>query len=145
MKKQFTFHALAFSLVLPSTWAQLNFRSSRSLFHLVRVNTAMANAKQGRTGKKQGNHAMKTGLFCNHWQILSVTGVNSNPYRIRGRSQTTFTRGGGRWSKKSTFCKHLYHRKSKPRGVGGQKDKSCKRSLWTPPNNWFVDDGWGHK
>ena len=40
---------------------------------------------------------------------------------------------GGRWSKKSTFCKPLYHRKCKRRGVGGQKNKSCKRSLWTPP------------
>ena len=37
---------------------------------------------------------------------------------LRGCSQTTFTRGGGRWSKKSTFCKLLYHRKCK-RGGGG--------------------------
>ena len=37
---------------------------------------------------------------------------------------------GGRWSKKLTFCKLLYHRKCKRRGVGGQKKaKSCKRSL----------------
>ena len=36
---------------------------------------------------------------------------------------------GGRWSKKSTFCKLLYHRKCKRRGVGGQKAKFCKRSL----------------
>ena len=28
---------------------------------------------------------------------------------------------GGRWSKKSTFCKLSYHRKCKRRGVGGQK------------------------
>ena len=28
---------------------------------------------------------------------------------------------GGSWSKKSTFCKLLYHRKCKRRGVGGQK------------------------
>ena len=28
---------------------------------------------------------------------------------------------GGRWSTKSTFCKLLYHRKCKQRGVGGQK------------------------
>ena len=41
---------------------------------------------------------------------------------------------GGRWSKKSTFLKLLYHRNCKQRGVVGQKrDKSCKRSLWTPP------------
>ena len=31
---------------------------------------------------------------------------------------------GGRWSKKSTFCKLLYHRKCKPKGVGGQKKKN---------------------
>ena len=52
----------------------------------------------------------------------------------RGRSQTTFTRGGGRWSKKSTFYKLLYHRKCKRRGVGGQKKPNrvnvvCKRPL----------------
>ena len=28
---------------------------------------------------------------------------------------------GGRWSKKFTFCKLLYQRKCKRRGVGGQK------------------------
>ena len=28
---------------------------------------------------------------------------------------------GGRWSKKSTFCKLSYHRECKRRGVGGQK------------------------
>ena len=28
---------------------------------------------------------------------------------------------GGRWSKKPTLCKLLYHRKCKWRGVGGQK------------------------
>jgi hypothetical protein len=52
---------------------------------------------------------------------------------IRGRSQTTFTRGGG-WSKKSTFCKLLYHRKCKRREVGGQKKTNlvnivCERPL----------------
>ena len=31
---------------------------------------------------------------------------------------------GGRWSKKSTFCKLLYHRKCKQRGVGGQKKQN---------------------
>ena len=37
---------------------------------------------------------------------------------------------GGRWSQKLTFCKLLYHRKCKRRGVGGQKNaKFCKRSL----------------
>ena len=41
---------------------------------------------------------------------------------------------GGRWSKKSTFCKLLYHRKCKQRGVGGQKKTNlvnvvCERPL----------------
>ena len=41
---------------------------------------------------------------------------------------------GGSWSKKSTFCKLLYHRKCKWRGVGGQKKSNlinvvCKRPL----------------
>ena len=31
---------------------------------------------------------------------------------------------GGRWSKKLTFCKLLYHRKCKPRGVGGPKKQN---------------------
>ena len=40
----------------------------------------------------------------------------------------------GRWSKKSTFCKLLYHRKCKRRGVGGQKKPNfvnvvCERPL----------------
>ena len=40
----------------------------------------------------------------------------------------------GRWSKKLIFCKHLYHRKCKRRGVGGQKkpnlvNKVCERPL----------------
>ena len=45
-----------------------------------------------------------------------------------------FTRGGGRWSKKSTICKLLYHRKCKQRGIGGQKKPNlvnvvCERPL----------------
>ena len=41
---------------------------------------------------------------------------------------------GGRWSKKLTFCKLLYHRKCKRRGVGGQKKPNfvnvvCERPL----------------
>ena len=41
---------------------------------------------------------------------------------------------GGRWSKKLTFCKPLYHRQSKRRGVGGQKKPNlvnvvCERPL----------------
>mgnify|MGYP001316016066 CR=1 FL=1 len=51
-------------------------------------------------------------LVCNHFKI----GVS-----LRGCSQTTFKRGGDRWSKKSTFCKLLYYRKCKRREVGGRK------------------------
>ena len=41
---------------------------------------------------------------------------------------------GGRWSKKSTFCKLFYHRKCKRRRVGGQKKTNlvnvvCERPL----------------
>ena len=41
---------------------------------------------------------------------------------------------GGRWSKKLSFCKLLYHRKCKRRGVGGQKKPNlvnvvCERPL----------------
>ena len=41
---------------------------------------------------------------------------------------------GGRWSKKFTFCKLLYHRKCKRRRVGGQKKPNlvnvvCERPL----------------
>ena len=41
---------------------------------------------------------------------------------------------GGRGSKKLTFCKLLYHRKCKQRGVGGQKKTNlvnvvCERPL----------------
>ena len=41
---------------------------------------------------------------------------------------------GGRWSKKLTFCKHLYHRKCKRRRVGGKKKPNfvnvvCERPL----------------
>ena len=41
---------------------------------------------------------------------------------------------GGRWSKKLTFCKLLYHRKCKRRGLGGQKKSNlvnvvCERPL----------------
>ena len=41
---------------------------------------------------------------------------------------------GGRWLKKSTLCKLLYHRKCKQREVGGQKKTNfvnvvCERPL----------------
>ena len=49
------------------------------------------NAKQGRTGNKQGNSGMKTGLSCNHYRIFFVTGKNrrnlqDNPAFITGFS-----------------------------------------------------------
>ena len=49
---------------------------------------------------------------------------------------------GGRWSKKSTFCKLLYHRKCKRRGVGGQKKPNlvnvvCECPLSTIPSVAF--------
>jgi hypothetical protein len=62
-----------------------------------------------------------------------------------------YKRRGGRWSKKSTFCKLLFHRKCKWRGVGGQKKPNllkvaCERpirghsiTMWTkcyPIFNW---------
>ena len=54
--------------------------------------------------------------FLRNWSaVMSIR----PKFPLRGRSQTTFTRGG--WSKKSTFCKVLYRRKCKWRGIGGQK------------------------
>ena len=40
---------------------------------------------------------------------------------------------GGRWSKKLTFCKHLYHRKCKRRGVGGQKKPNLVNVVFERP------------
>ena len=61
-------------------------------------------------------------------------GTSSVEYRVRGRSQTMFTRGGGQVVKILTFCKLLYHRKCKRRGLGGQKKTNlinvvCERPL----------------
>ena len=53
-------------------------------------------------------------------------------FRIRGRSQTTYTRRGKYVGgpKMSTFCQRPYHRKCQRGGVGGQKKpKSCQRIL----------------
>jgi len=49
---------------------------------------------------------------------------------------------GGRWSKKSTFCKLLYHRKCKRREVGGQKKTNlvnvvCKRTPRAEVQKYF--------
>ena len=56
-------------------------------------------------------------------------------FYIRGRSQTIgLQEERGRWLKKLTFCKHLYRRKCKRRGVGGQNkpilvNVVCERPL----------------
>ena len=47
---------------------------------------------------------------------------------------TNYVYKRGRWSKISTFCKLIYHRKCKRRGVGGQKKTNfvnvvCERPL----------------
>ena len=46
---------------------------------------------------------------------------------------------GGRWSKKSTFCKPLYHRKCKQRGVGGQKKPNLVNVVCERPLSWKED------
>ena len=57
-------------------------------------------------------------------QVSHLWGMEGTVHKLRLQKE------GGWWSKKLTFCKLLYHRKCKRRGVGGQKkDKSCKRSL----------------
>ena len=60
--------------------------------------------------------------------------LKENQIGVWGHSLTTFTRGGGKKKKKYTFLKSLYHRKCKPRGVGGQKKPNlvnvvCERPL----------------
>ena len=50
-------------------------------------------------------------IFVSLIQTLTLGGV----HKLRLQEK------GGRWSKKSTFCKLLYHRKCKRRRVGGQK------------------------
>ena len=68
------------------------------------------------------------------WFLMQCTDLNHVLHWLGGVHKLRLQEEGGRWSKKSTFCKPLYHRKCKRRGVGGQKKaKSCKRSLWTPP------------
>ena len=46
---------------------------------------------------------------------------------------------GGRWSKKLTFCKLLYHRKCKRRGEGGQKKTNLVNVVCERPLNWNFD------
>ena len=49
------------------------------------------------------------------------TGFRSVMSNLGGVHKLRLQEKGGRWSKKLTFCKLLYHRKCKWRGVGGQK------------------------
>ena len=49
---------------------------------LIRIPVLLhCNAKQGRTGNKQGNPVMKTRLSCNHYRIYPFTRKNSKAYR----------------------------------------------------------------
>ena len=43
----------------------------------------------------------------------------------------------GRWSKQSTFCKLLYHRKCKWRGVGGQIKPNLVNVVCERPLEWM--------
>ena len=63
-----------------------------------------------------------------HLEFLESTLFLGGVHKLRLQEE------GGRWSKKSTFCKHLYHRKCKRRGVGGQNKPNlvnvvCERPL----------------
>ena len=54
--------------------------------------------------------------------------------RLGGVHKLRLQEEGGRWSKKLTFCKLLYHKKCKQMGVGGQKKPNfvnivCERPL----------------
>ena len=60
-----------------------------------------------------------------NWPKLNESIVG---FRLGAVHKLLLQEEGGRWSKILTFCKHLYHRICKQRGVGGKKrDKSCKR------------------
>ena len=79
--------------------------------------------------------------------VFAVLGIRLRPlsnfahkivikFDLRGRSLTTFTRGGGYVGspKMSTFCQHSLGRKCQQRGLGGQKNQHlvnvvCERPL----------------
>ena len=48
---------------------------------------------------------------------------------------------GGRWSKNLIFCKLLYHRKCKRRGVGGQKKPNFVNIVCERPPALFTFKG----
>ena len=60
--------------------------------------------------------------------------LKANQFAYGGVHKLRLQEEEGRWSKKLTFCKLLYHRKCKQRGVGGQKKTNlvnvvCERPL----------------
>ena len=75
--------------------------------------------------------------YCQSWSKFDTSGNKFHAYPIWDLGAVHKLRlqeEGGRWSKKSTFCKLLYHRKCKRRGVGGQKKPNlvnvvCERPL----------------
>ena len=74
-------------------------------------------------------------LCLNYFQIISRFDPDFIKNLILGVvDKLRLQEEGGRWSKKSTFCKHLYHRRCKRRGVGGKKKTNlvnvvCERPL----------------
>ena len=65
---------------------------------------------------------------------LKIVKNNYAQITLGGVHKLRLQEEGGRWSKKSTFYKLLYHRKCKRRGVGGQKKTNlvnvvCERPL----------------
>ena len=79
------------------------------------------------------------GLMMRHWDWGYHYGRISYCYLgcnlgLGGVHKPRLQEEGGRWSKKLTFCKPLYHRKCKWRGVGGRKKPNlvnvvCERPL----------------
>ena len=69
------------------------------------------------------------------WAVWAAQAVRKKSgFELGGVHKLRLQEEGGRWSKKLTFCKPLYHRKCKRRGVGGQKKPNlvnvvCERPL----------------
>ena len=69
---------------------------------------------------------------------VDKTRLFSNPYlALGGVHKLRLQEEGGRWSKKSTFCKFLYHRKCKRRAVGGQKKTNFENIVSERPLSRF--------
>ena len=61
-------------------------------------------------------------------------GKEVKTFLVRGHSMTTWTRRGGRWSKKSLFLSTFRVKNVRVEVSGGQKRaKLCPRSHWMPP------------